>query len=250
MRRQEVAALRHGLTHGINLIDTAEMYGDGNAEKIVGEAIKGLSTLPLIVSKVYPWNASRSGTVKACEASLRRLGVDTVDVYLLHWRGEHPLAGTVAAMESLKQAGKIRSWGVSNFDTGDLREMLGLADGSQCAVNQVYYNLAKRWPEASLMPLQRQSRIATMAYSPLDQGKLLRHPALCSIAARREVSPAQIAIAWLLGRPDVVAIPKSARATGVDEILAAAELRLAEDELAELDKAFPRPPANATMEVT
>ena len=250
MRRQEVAALRHGLTHGISLIDTAEMYGDGAAEEIVGEAIKGLSTAPMIVSKVYPWNASRTGTIKACERSLRRLGVDTIDVYLLHWRGEHPLADTVAAMESLKQAGKIRAWGVSNFDTDDIRELLHLADGRHCVVNQVYFNLAKRWPEGSLLPLQRTVHMATMAYSPLNQGKLLRHPVVRAIALRHDATPAEVAIAWLMGASDVVTIPKSARLAGIDEIMGAAGLSLTSADLAELDAALPAPPTGARMETT
>jgi diketogulonate reductase-like aldo/keto reductase len=181
-RTQEVHVLRHAIECGFTLIDTAEMYGDGGAEEVVGEAIRARREGLFLVSKVYPWNASRRGTIAACERSLKRLGIDTLDLYLLHWRGEHPLAETVAAFELLQRDGKIRHWGVSNFDTDDMRELADLGAHTRCAVNQVYYNLAKRWPEATLLPWQRAHGIATMAYSPIDQGRLSTNKVLMGIA--------------------------------------------------------------------
>jgi diketogulonate reductase-like aldo/keto reductase len=252
-RKEEIRAVRHAIDAGLPLIDTAEMYGDGGAEEVVGAAIResGQSRDRLyIVSKVYPWNASKRGTVAACEASLKRLGIDALDLYLLHWRGEHPLADTVDAFERLKRDGKIRRWGVSNFDTDDMRELSTVASAGNCMVNQVYYNLAKRWPEATLLPLQRQRGIACMAYSPLNQGSLLRHRAVKAVASRLDATPAQVAIAWLLTFPDVVVIPKSSRLEGVDEIAATRSISLSAVDMAELSAAFPSPPASARMETT
>ena len=252
-RAQEVAVLRHAFAAGITLIDTAEMYGEGGAEEVLGEALRGSGVVRerlFIVSKVYPWNASREGTVAACERSLKRLGIDVLDLYLLHWRGEHPLADTVRAFEALKRAGKIRHWGVSNFDTADIQELREIPGGRNCAVNQVYYNLAKRWPEATLLPWQRELGMPTMAYSPLDQGKLSRDPALTGIARKHGASCSQIALSWLLQAKDVIAIPKSSRIGGVDEILAARQVTLDVDDLAQLQRDFPPPNAHACMETT
>ena len=252
-RKDEVAALRHAIAAGIALIDTAEMYGEGGAEEVVGESLRGAAVARdrlFIVSKVYPWNASRRGTLAACERSLKRLGTDTIDLYLLHWRGEHPLADTVSAFEELRHAGKIRHWGVSNFDTADMRELSAVANGRNCVVNQVYYNLAKRWPEATLLPWQRERGIATMAYSPLDQGKLLKHTALTRIAARHGVTAAQVALAWLMQAEDVIAIPKTSRIEGVEEILGARQVKLTVDDFDALQNVFPPPKANARMETT
>ncbi len=249
-RAEEVRTLRHALDCGIRLIDTAEMYGEGGAEEVVGEAIRGRRDDAIVVSKVYPWNASRRGTVSACERSLKRLRVDCIDLYLLHWRGEHPLADTVAAFEQLRVEGKIRHWGVSNFDTADMQELMALDTEGHCQVNQVYYNLAKRWPESSLLPLQRRSSVATMAYSPLDQGRLLKHRLLKEIGEPHQASAAQIALAWLMSFPDVIAIPKSARVDGVEAIAASTGLRLDEADLARLDREFPRPGAGARMQTT
>ncbi len=249
-RSREVEVLRHGVASGITLIDTAEMYGDGGAEEVVGEAIRGQRDGLFLISKAYPWNASRRGTVAACERSLTRLGVDCIDLYLLHWRGEHPLADTVAAFEQLKRDGKIGRWGVSNFDHDDIDELLALPEGVHCSVNQVYYNLAKRWPEAQLLERQRSAGIATMAYSPLDQGRLVRHPALKAIAQRYGATPAQVALSWLLRFDDVITIPKTSREAGVDEILGACSIVLADRDLVELNAAFPPPKANANMETT
>ena len=252
-RKGEVHALQHAIAQGIRLLDTAEMYGEGGAEEVLGEALHGTIIVReqlFIVSKVYPWNASKRGTIEACERSLKRLGLDCIDLYLLHWRGEHPMADTVGAFEKLKRDGKIRHWGVSNFDTDDMRE-LGTVDGSDhCVVNQVYYNLAKRWPEATLLPLLRERGVVTMAYSPLDQGSLPKHKALISIASRHAVTPAQVALVWLLHADDVIAIPKTSRIEGVDEILGSRQVRLDADDLALLQKIFPSPKVNARMETT
>lgn len=249
-RQQEIATLRRGIDRGLTLIDTAEMYGDGGAEEVVGAAIREARDSVFLVSKVYPWNASRRGTVAACERSLKRLGTSVIDLYLLHWRGEHPLAGTVAAMSQLRREGKIRMWGVSNFDTGDMLELLALPEGYQCVANQVYYNLAKRWPEPTLVPCQQQAGIVTMAYSPLDQGRLTRHLKLATIATRLGATPAQVAIAWLLARQGVIAIPKTSRIEGVEEILGAPRLRLSTQDIDALDAAFPRPAPGTSMETT
>ena len=249
-RAQEVKVLRHSIDSGITLIDTAEMYGEGGAEEVLGEAIRGQRDGLFLVSKVYPWNASRRGTIAACERSLKRLGTDRIDLYLLHWRGDPPLADTVAAFEQLKRDGKIGLWGVSNFDRDDMDQLLALPDGTHCAVNQVYYNLAKRWPEARLIGRQRSAGIATMAYSPLDQGRLIGHRVLKAIADRDGVTAAQVALAWLLQFDDVMPIPKTSRVEGVDEIVGACELKLADQDLAELTAAFPPPRSTARMETT
>jgi len=249
-RAQEIKVLRHGIACGVSLIDTAEMYGEGGAEEVVGEAIRGQRDGLFLVSKVYPWNASRRGTIAACERSLERLGTGRIDLYLLHWRGDHPLADTVAAFEQLRRDGKIGHWGVSNFDRDDLDELLALPDGARCAVNQVYYNLAKRWPEARLIERQRRAGIATMAYSPLDQGRLISHPLLKTIAGRRGATAVQVALAWLLQFEDVMPIPKTSRINGVEEMLGACDLKLADQDLAELTAAFPPPRATARMETT
>jgi len=249
-RAQEVKVLRHSIDSGITLIDTAEMYGEGGAEEVLGEAIRGQRDRLFLVSKVYPWNASRRGTIAACERSLKRLGTDRIDLYLLHWRGDPPLADTVAAFEQLKRDGKIGLWGVSNFDRDDMDQLLALPDGTHCAVNQVYYNLAKRWPEARLIGRQRSAGIATMAYSPLDQGRLIGHRVLKAIADRDGVTAAQVALAWLLQFDDVMPIPKTSRVEGVDEILGACDVKLTDQDLAELSAAFPPPSAGARMETT
>ena len=252
-RRDEVRAVQHAIASGIEMIDTAEMYGDGGAEEVVGEALRQAGAERdrlFIVSKVYPWNASKRGTIAACEESLKRLGLASLDLYLLHWRGEHPLADTVEAFEKLQRDGKIRRWGVSNFDTDDMRELATVAAPGACVANQVYYNLAKRWPEATLLPLQRKHGVICMAYSPLNQGSLARHRVVKAVAARLGVTPVQVAVAWLLSHPDVVAIPKSARMEGIDEIAAAEEVMLSQEDRDELERALPKPPASARMETT
>jgi diketogulonate reductase-like aldo/keto reductase len=240
-RPAEVAALKLGLALGMTLIDTAEMYGEGKAEEAVGEAIAGRRDRVFLVSKVYPHNASRRGTVAACERSLKRLGTDYLDLYLLHWRGDISLAQTVAAFEALRADGRIRAWGISNFDAADVEELLALPGGRHCTVNQVLYHLGCRGLEWDLLPLCRRHGIGVMAYSPLGQGRLLRERALHSVAKRVGVTPAQLALAWLLAQPGVVTIPKATDPEHVREIRAAAELRLTPATLAELEQAFPGP---------
>ncbi|MBY0336939.1 MAG: aldo/keto reductase [Acetobacteraceae bacterium] len=239
-RAQEVRALRLGLDLGLALIDTAEMYGEGGAEEVVGEAIRGRREEVFLVSKAYPHNASRRRMESACAASLKRLGVECLDLYLLHWRGSVPLAETVKAFEALIAKGMIRRWGVSNLDVEDLEE-LGSAQ-SGCAVNQVLYSLEERGIEYDLLAHCEAQRMAVMAYCPVGQGGgLLRHAALRAVAARHGASPAQLALAWLLRRPGVIAIPKASQDAHVRENAAARKLRLTEQDLAELDAAFPPP---------
>jgi diketogulonate reductase-like aldo/keto reductase len=240
-RRDEVRALRAGLELGLTLIDTAEMYGEGGAEEVVAEAIAGRRDGVFITTKVYPHNATREGTISACDRSLKRLGVDSIDLYLLHWRGSHPLAETVAAFTRLQEQGKIASWGVSNFDTDDLAELERIASGTECAANQVLYHLGERGIEWQLMPHCLQSQVAIMAYCPLGQGKLVRHRALEPVARKHGVTPAAVALAWLLRSPGVIAIPKSADVGRVKANAAAADLVLDAEDLAALDRAFPPP---------
>jgi diketogulonate reductase-like aldo/keto reductase len=238
-RRAEAAALRLGLDLGLTLIDTAEMYADGGAEEVVAEAIRGRRDEVFLVSKVYPHNAGGAKLAAACERSLKRLGVERIDLYLLHWRGSIPLADTVAAMRRMQQAGKIRLWGVSNLDVEDLEELgAALPD---CAADQVLYNLSARGTEHDLLPFCRGRGMAVMAYTPVGQGALLRQPAVQAVAARRGAMPAQVAIAWTMREGGVISIPKAARAEHVRENAAAATLALAPEDLAELDAAFPPP---------
>ncbi len=205
----EAKSLRHGLDLGMTLIDTAEMYADGGAERVVAEAMRGRRDDAFIVSKVLPSNASREGTIKACEASLKRLGTDRIDLYLLHWRGRYRLSETVEAFERLKTDGKIGAWGVSNFDTDDMHELGSVPDGGNVAANQVLYNLSRRGIEHDLLPQSRAAGIPVMAYSPLDEGRLLRHPDLIHIAKAHQATVAQIALAFLIRNPGVIVIPKT-----------------------------------------
>jgi len=240
-RDAEVAALRHGFDLGLTLVDTAEMYADGGSESVVGQAIKGRRDAIFVVSKVYPHNAGRRSAIAACERSLERLGIDRLDLYLLHWRGDIPLAETVEAFERLKRDGKVARWGVSNFDVGDLDELAGLQGGRACAADQVLYHLAERGIEKGVLPHARAWPMAVMAYSPFDEGRLLRHPDLVRIAREAQVSTATLALAWLVSHDDVIAIPKAARVEHVDAIRAAADFRLTPDVLAALERAFPAP---------
>jgi len=239
-RTAEAEALRLGLDLGMTLIDTAEMYAEGGAEEVVGDAVAGRRDGVFIVSKVYPHNASRHGAVAACERSLKRMRVETIDLYLLHWRGSVPLAETVEAFEALRRAGKIRHWGVSNCDVDDLEELgPALAD---CATDQVLYSLEHRGVEFDLLPFCAQRRMPVMAFSPVGQGgRLLRQPALIEVARRRGVTPAQVAIAWTLRDPNIVSIPKAADPAHVRQNAAARDLRLTAEDLATLDAAFPPP---------
>ena len=241
MRRDEVAALRLGIELGMTLVDTAEMYASGGAEEVTGEAIAGRRNEIFLVSKVLPSNASASGTIKACEASLKRLGTDRIDLYLLHWRGRFGLTETVEGFEALKQQGKIGGWGVSNFDTGDMAELAGVANGNAVETNQVLYNLSTRGIEYDLMPAQRCSGIAVMAYSPVGQGDLAANAKLDVVAKRHGATCAQIALAWTLRDPMVISIPKAATAAHVRDNSAALDIVLTDADLAELDAVFPPP---------
>lgn len=246
---QEAASLRHGLDLGMTLIDTAEMYGEGQAEVVTGRAIAGRRDEVFLVSKVYPWNASFDGVRAACERSLKRLGTDRIDLYLLHWRGEHPLSETVRAFEWLKHEGHIGAWGVSNFDTDDMEELLSVPGGENCAANQVLYNLSRRGIEYDLLPFCQERGIAVMAYSPIEQGRILDHPALFALAREKDATPAQIALAFLLEREGVIAIPKSSRPERVTENRAAAEIDLTDEDLAVLDRAFAPPTRKTPLEM-
>ncbi|MGE0873503.1 MAG: aldo/keto reductase [Burkholderiales bacterium] len=243
-RAEELAALRFGLDHGLRLIDTAEMYGDGRSEQLVGEAIAGRRDEVFLVSKVLPENASRRGTAAACERSLKRLGTDRIDLYLLHWRGGVPFAETLEALVRLREAGKIRHYGVSNLDLADMREWCALPGGERTATNQLLYNLSRRGIEYDLLPWQRARRIPVMAYSPLEQARLLGQRGLADFSRRHGMTPAQAALAWLLVRDDVIVIPKSGHRKRVEENLGALALTLDAAQLAELDRLFP-PPARA-----
>ena len=241
----EVAALALGFDLGMTLVDTAEMYADGGAERIVARAIAGRRDRLFVVSKVYPHNAGRKSAISACERTLRRLGTDRLDLYLLHWQGQIPLAETVAAFERLRADGKIVRWGVSNFDTADMRELFAFAEGRRCATNQVLYHLGERGIEWDLLPWLREHRIPLMAYSPLGQGALLRDPKLAALARRSGATPAQIALGWLLRSPDVLAIPESADIEHIRDNRTAAMLQLDPPMLDAIDAVFP-PPAGPT----
>ncbi len=243
-RAEEVAAISLGLDLGMRLIDTAEMYADGGAEKIVAEAIQGRREQVFVVSKVYPHNASRRGAIAACKRSLKRLGTDRLDLYLLHWRGDIPLAETVDAFESLRQEGLLRDWGVSNFDRADMEELLALPEGRRCAANQVMYHLGCRGIEWDLLPYCRKHGIGVMAYSPVGRGRLLRDRHLQAVAQALDATPAQVALGWLL-QQGVCAVPKAASEAHVRDNREAAELKLAPSTIEQLDNAFP-PPSEAT----
>jgi diketogulonate reductase-like aldo/keto reductase len=240
VRAAEMKALRHGIDRGVTLIDTAEMYGDGEAESIVADAVGNRRDDMFIVSKVLPNNASRRGTVAACERSLKRLKTDRIDLYLLHWRGSYPLADTVAAFEELRAAGKMRGWGVSNLDHDDMHELWGVSHGRHCQTDQVLYNLTRRGIEFDLLPFCRKHEMPVMAYSPLEQGRMLGHKVLAEIATQHDATPAQVAHAWLL-RQNVIVIPKATSTAHVDENLGALDLKLTTTDVATLDRAFPAP---------
>ena len=238
---EEAAALRFGIDLGMTLIDTAEMYGSGGAEEVVARAANGLRDSLFIVSKVYPHNASRTGLIAACERSLKRLATDRIDLYLLHWRGSIPLAETLEGFLRLRRDGKIRHHGVSNFDRADMAEWLALKGGGTAAANQVLYNLARRGPEWDLVPCCREHQVAIMAYTPLGTGGMLGNPALAAVSRRRDATPAQIALAWLLRQQGTIVIPKASRPEHVRENHGALDVALDEEDLAALDQAFPPP---------
>lgn len=247
-RSHEIAALRLAVELGMTLIDTAEMYGDGAAESLIGDALADVRDELFIVSKAYPQNASRGRLTRACESSMARLRTDRIDLYLLHWRASVPLAETVEAMEALKAAGKIRHWGVSNLDTEDMIELIE-AGGGECATDQILYNLSRRGPEYELLPWLAARSIPVMAYSPVEQGRLLTHPALVAVADRIDATPAQVAIAWAMRREGMIAIPKAGSAEHVRENRAAADLTLSTGDFAALDAAFPSPRRRIPLEM-
>jgi diketogulonate reductase-like aldo/keto reductase len=248
-RAEEIATLRLGIERGLTLIDTAEMYGEGRAEELIAEAIDGRREQVFLVSKVYPHNASRRGAVVACERSLRRLKTDRIDLYLLHWRGDLPLAETMAAFLALQEAGKIRHYGVSNFDRSDMEELQSVKGAAAVAANQVLYNLERRGIEWDLLPWLRERGIPVMAYSPVAQGKLLRHRRLGEFARAHGMTAAQAALAWLLAKDDIIVIPKTGRRGGLEENLGALDHKLTAEALAELDRLFPPPDGPRALEM-
>lgn len=248
-RDSEITALRRGLDLGMNLIDTAEMYGHGEAEKLVAEAIAGRRDDVFLVSKVLPYHATREGTARACQDSLRRLNTDRLDLYLLHWRGRVPLAETVEAFLGLQAGDLIRNWGVSNFDVPDMQELMSLPGGPDVATDQVLYNLSRRAPEFGLFPILRELNIPAMAYSPIEQGRILANPVLRDIAVRHDASPVQIALAWVLRLDNVCAIPRSSDPEHAYENRAALEVTLDHDDLVALDAEFPPPLRRQPLEM-
>jgi diketogulonate reductase-like aldo/keto reductase len=253
-RGEEVAALQAGLDAGLTLIDTAEMYAEGGAEEVVGEALRGRRDSAFIVSKVYPWHAGEVDAIEACERSLQRLDTDRLDLYLLHWRGNVPLEETIRAMERLQQQGKILRWGVSNFDVDDLQELLSEPGGARCATNQVLYHLASRGIEFDLLPECQQRQMPVMAYCPLAQAGRLRQAlfadsTLVEIAQQKGISVAQLLLAWVIRKEGVMAIPKASSQAHVKENAAALHIRLDDDELARINKAFPPPQRKMALDV-
>jgi len=246
-RKNEVAALQHGISLGLTLIDTAEMYGSGGAEEVVGEAIAGRRSEVFLVSKVLPSNASRNGTVSACERSLRRMKTEVIDLYLLHWPGSYPLEETFGALNALQHAGKIRAWGVSNFDTSDVKRAAKIDDGNNC-VNQLLYNLGSRGIEWDLLPWQKERNIATMAYSPLHQTHLLKRGAMQTIAKELGITPAQLALSWLLHQK-TIPIPKSSNFKRIEENRKAWDITLSPEILKKLDQAFPPPSKKVSLDI-
>lgn len=253
-RRQEVAALQRGIDLGLTLIDTAEMYAEGGAEKVVGEAIRGRRDEVYLVSKVYPWNAGGQKAQAACEASLKRLGTDYLDLYLLHWRGNIPFEDTIAAMESLMAQGKIGRWGVSNLDADDMQTLEALQGGKECATNQVLYHLGSRGIEYDLLPWCAERHMPVMAYCPLAQAGRLRDdlmndPTVNAIAHDKGVTAAQVLLAWVIRRPGVLAIPKASTIKHVEENAAALDVKLTAQDIEQLDAAFPPPRRKMPLDV-
>jgi len=248
-RSDEIRALQLGIDLGMTLIDTAEMYGNGASENLVGEAIAGRRDAVFLVSKVLPSNATTAGTIAACERSLSQLGTDRIDLYLLHWRGGVPLAATLAGFKTLVRDGKIRHWGVSNFDLDDMEELDSLAGGGEAQTNQVLFNLSRRAIEFDLVPWCRERNLPIMAYSPIEQGRLLGRPELRAVAARHDATPAQVALSWLLRQDGIIAIPKAATEAHVRQNHGAVGLDLTDQDLADLDRAFPPPARKRPLEM-
>jgi len=249
--KAEVTALKLGIELGMALVDTAEMYGNGRAEELVAEAIQGKRDELFIVSKVYPHNASSTGVPAACERSLKRLHTDRIDLYLLHWRGSHPLAETVEAFERLRAEGKIRYWGVSNFDTSDMRQVVSLPGGTNCATNQVLYHVGSRGIEYDLLPWSVEHKVPIMAYSPVGQGgRLLQSKALAAVAKRHGKRPAQIAIAWTMRDGNTISIPKASDLGHVRENAVAGDIVLSEEDLAVIDAQHPPPARKQSLDIS
>lgn len=249
-RAAEVAAIKLALDLGIRLVDTAEMYGEGGAEEMLSEALAGRRDEIFLVSKVYPHNASRNGVLAACERSLKRLKTDRLDLYLLHWPGSVPIEETIGAFETLVKGGKIKSWGVSNFDAGQMAALARAPDGGNCASNQVLYHLGSRGVEWKLLDDCRKTNVMVMAYSPLGQGPLLRKPALKAMADKHGVEPAAIALAWVLRHPGVITIPKAVKAEHVKANMKALDVKLDAEDLKALDAAFPPPKRAEPLDMT
>jgi len=244
----EVAALRLGIDLGMTLIDTAEMYGEGGAEKVVADAIDGQRDRVFVVTKVYPHNASRTKLPKACERSLKRLRIEVIDLYLLHWRSNTPLAETVETFERLRSAGKIKRWGVSNFDLDDMKELLDIENGTACAANQVLYNLEHREIESGVLPWSQKNKIPIMAYSPVGHSRgLLKNATLKKIAKRHDSTPGQIALAWVLRQPGVIAIPKAGNQAHVRDNAKSVEIRLSDEDSGAIDREFPPPTSKESL---
>ena len=248
-RTQEIEALRRGIELGMTAIDTAEMYGDGRSELLVGEAIRGLRDRVFLISKVLPSHASRSGTLKACENSLKRLQTDCLDLYLLHWKGRYPFEDTVEAMLELQKSGKIKYWGVSNMDVAEMERFFNIAGGNTCAADEVLYNLTRRGSEYDLLPWCQQKQMPLIAYSPIEQGRLLGHPILEEIARDHNASAAQIALAWVLRQSGVLAIPKAASVKHMEENFHCLSITLTAGDLKRLDHAFPAPVRKHRLEM-
>lgn len=248
-RKDEIASLRTGLDLGLRLVDTAEMYADGGAQRLVGEAIAGRRDEVFLVDKVLPHHADRTGVLAACRTALERLRTDRIDLYLLHWPGRVPLEETVGAFTELQQRGRIRYWGVSNFDTTWMAKLDGVEAGRQVQTDQILYNLGRRGPEFDLLPTCEARGLPVMAYSPIEQGRLLRHPALARVGLRHQATPAQVALAWVLRRPGTIVIPKTGTPGRVVENAKALDVQLTAGDLAELDTAFPPPRRAVPLEM-
>lgn len=248
-RAEEIRALQAGIDLGLKIIDTAEMYGNGLSEKLVGEAIEGRRNDVFLISKVLPNNASRKGTKTACERSLKRLGTDTIDLYLLHWQGPYSFADTIAGMVELVAEGKIRSWGVSNMDVEEMEEIVEAPHGQTCSANEILYNLSRRGVEYDLLPWSRDRNMPVIAYSPIEQSRILDDKVLADIAEKHGASPAQIALAWVIRNPGILAIPKAGTEKHVKENAAALSIRLNSDDLKALDRRFPPPTRKVALEM-
>lgn len=248
-KMEELKTLRTGIDLGLNVIDTAEMYGNGRSELLVGEAIEGRRDKVFLVSKVLPSNASRYGTKEACEKSLKRLNTDYLDLYLLHWQGRHPFEETVQAMLELQEEGKIKQWGVSNMDVEEMDKFYAIPGGETCTANEVLYNLTRRGIEYDLIPWCRKHKIPIIAYSPVEQGRILEHRLLTEIAEQHHATPVQIALAWVIRNPGIIAIPKAASVKHVQENFKSLFIRLSDDDLMQLDRAFPKPHKKMPLEM-